>query len=106
MSIKSKAYPRKALCFKSCDSCTVDCEPVKQWVPLEEAQKLEDENQLYQTMKIILQDNLTQTNKLYAKCREQINEANKILDLAELEDLTGAHKIHWSNWVSLREVLK
>ena len=39
------------------------------------------------------------------KAEKQIGDIKQILDLADFEDLTGAHKIHWSNWQSLRSVL-
>lgn len=73
------------------------------WVPLEEAQKelaiVKDEVEMWKKNRDIY---VEKKNKLYA----QIEAANKILDLADFEDLTGAHKIHWSNWQALREVLK
>jgi predicted nuclease with TOPRIM domain len=37
--------------------------------------------------------------------RKRFDEANTILNLAEFEDLTGAHKVGWSNWQALRELL-
>lgn len=42
MSLESKAYPREALCFASCETCMLsqnDCQRKKLWVPLEEAKK-------------------------------------------------------------------
>jgi hypothetical protein len=40
------------------------------------------------------------------EAKAKIEAANKILDLADFEDLTGAHKIYWSNWQALRDTLK
>jgi hypothetical protein len=67
-------------------------------VKAEEAQKLEvDWKSLDDACKNLNQD------KEWLKAK--IEAANKILDLADFEDLTGAHKIHWSNWQALRHVL-
>ena len=49
---------------------------------------------------------LTELQTENQQLKQQIADANQILNLAEFEDLTGAHKIHWSNWLSLRGVLQ
>jgi hypothetical protein len=82
-------------------------------VTLEEGQKLEaaltfslSQNREYrEQIKDMSEDNHDLQCMLDSK-NTKIAEANKILDLAEFEDLTGAHKIHWSNWEALRRVLK
>jgi hypothetical protein len=75
---------------------------------IEEAQKLEAEHQQLKDIIAILQNNLTETNMIYGKCREKIVEANKILDYictgcawTERDKITAQCKIK-----QVREALK
>ena len=71
----------------------------EKWIPLKESQKE------ISAMKVEFEKNNAFAHNKILELSAKIVEANKILDLADFEDLTGAHKIHWSNWQALRESL-
>lgn len=69
----------------------------------DKVQKLEEKCQEYSKLLVAT---LHEAKEYENKMESKIAEANKILDLADFEALTGAHKIHWSNWQALCEALK